>query len=55
MNLIPDWLVNLSRPWNQMYREAWDAMTPRERRATFFFDVVILIFLITAVWLVERF
>lgn len=55
MHLIPNWLVNLSRPWNQMYRAAWEAMTPRERRVTFFFDVAILIFLIAAVVVMERF
>ena len=52
---IPDWLVNLSRPWNQMYREAWDAMTPKERRATFFMDVAFGILMITLVYLAGRF
>lgn len=40
---LPEWVPQVSRPYNHAYREVWDAMTPNDRRWSFVVDVLVVI------------
>lgn len=52
---IPEWVPQVSRPFNPAYREVWDVMTPNERRASFLFDAFVVAIVFIALGAVEAF
>lgn len=48
---LPDWIPQVTRPWNPAWRETWKAMTPDQRRASFLMDVVICAVVVVILYL----
>ncbi len=42
-NLLPEWIPQISKPFNAVCEDTWNAMTPNEKRWSFLIDLVILV------------
>lgn len=48
---LPTWVPRISRPWNEDWRDTFDAMSDNEKRWSFVVDVIICAVVIgAAIW-----
>jgi hypothetical protein len=47
---LPSWIPQVGKPWNPAFHEAWEEMTPNEKRWSFLFDVFACLAFFAIAW-----
>lgn len=45
----PKFIPEVRKPWNPVFRDTWERMTPDERRWSFLFDAALILVVILTV------
>lgn len=50
---LPRFIPQVSKPWNPAWQDAWEAMTPNERRWSWLFDATLVVIVLVIVWVLS--
>lgn len=51
---LPEWVPQVSKPFNAVWKDTWESMTPNEKRWSFLVDFVILVVGLSVIYGVLR-